>query len=247
MLASQGEGLQLVILDSFEALKGESGLSGAILAPPLANTPEVIAYVDAAELPFVRMGAERISAAGDKIGIDDRAAAREMTDYLIGLGHRRIGFVSGDPAFDVSRRRLAGFEDAMERAGFTMGCLFVEGDFSYESGLDAAEMLLSEPAPPSAIFAANDEMASACLAVAYKRNLRVPDQLSVVGFDDAPVSRAIYPALTTVRQGTQDMVGEAVRLLSARMNGDGAPAHDMIYEHSLMIRDSAAAPSTDFD
>ena len=242
MLAAQTVGAQLVVLDSLAALKAAPPIAGVLLSPPLANQLEVITYLVERGTPFVRIGAERTSDAGDKIGIDDRAAAREMAEHLIHIGHHRIAFISGDPRMDVSRRRRAGYEDAMTGANLVNRIMVEAGDFTFESGLSAAEALLSVSPCPTAIFAANDEMASACLAVAYKRNLRVPDMLSVVGFDDAPVSRAVYPALTTVRQGTRDMVGEAMALLDLRMSGDTAPVRDIAFAHSLELRDSAGPP-----
>jgi len=90
-------------------------------------------------------------------------------------------------------------------------------------------------------------MASAALATAYKLNIRVPDSLSVVGFDDAPVSRAIYPRLTTVQQSTQDMVGEAVRILADRISQKDAPLTNVILEHRILERESSAKPSTKVD
>jgi LacI family transcriptional regulator len=242
LLATQKLGSQLVVLEDLEALKAFGDLKGVVACPPLSNDPVVTAYLQASGQPFVRVGAERISDAGDKIGIDDRLAAREMTEYLIGLGHERIGFIEGDPLFDISRRRKAGFEDAMSHALCSDQMQIISGSFSYQSGLTASETLLSRRDRPTAIFAANDEMASACLAVAYKLNLRVPEQLSVVGFDDSPVSRAIYPALTTVRQGLQELVSDAFVLLSNRLGGDDAPFYDIIHQHDLIIRDSAGPP-----
>lgn len=242
LLATQKLGSQLVIVESLAALQEFSGLKGVVACPPLSNDLAVTTYLHASGLPFVRVGAERISDVGDKIGIDDRCAARDMTEYLIELGHKRIAFINGDPQFDVSRRRRAGFEDAMSHAGFSKYAQIVSGSFSYESGLKAAEDLLSSETIPTAIFAANDEMASACLAVAYKRNLRVPDQLTVVGFDDSPVSRAIYPALTTIRQGLKELVRDAFMLLSDRLSGDDVPFHDIVHQHELIIRDSAGPP-----
>lgn len=242
LLATQKSSAQLVIIDGLEALRLVSDLAGVVACPPLSNDPDVIAFLEASGRPFVRVGAEQVSDAGDKIGIDDRLAAREMTEYLIALGHSRIGFIGGDPAFDVSRRRLGGFEDAVVTVGLLEHAQVVSGDFSYESGLKAAEKLLFGSARPTAVFAANDEMASACLAVAYKLNLRVPDQLTVVGFDDSPVSRAIYPALTTMRQGSQDLVSDAFALLSQRLTGDDAPLYSIVHQHELIIRDSAGSP-----
>jgi LacI family transcriptional regulator len=215
-----------------------------VLSPPLSNDATVLSDLERRKVPFVRIGAEKTSVAGDRIGIDDRTAAQEMTEYLLGLGHRHIGFIKGDPAYDVSRRRYAGYLDAMEGANIAIQdewCL--TGDFSYESGLHCAEQLLALSSRPTAIFASNDEMASAALATAYKLNIRVPDALSVVGFDDAPVSRAIYPKLTTVKQSTQDMVGQAVRILAERISQSEAPFSNVILEHEILKRESSAKPS----
>lgn len=242
MLAAQSEAFQLVILESLELLKEVGPIAGVIACPPLANDPAILDYLSSSDLPFVRVGAERVSAVGDKVGIDDRVASQEMTEYLIGLGHRRIGFITGDAVYDVSRRRLAGFEDAVSQAEVDIQAVTAPGQFSYESGLEAAEKLLARDPRPTAIFAANDEMASACLAAAYKLNIRVPDELSVVGFDDSPVSRAIYPALTTVRQGMRELLSDAVKLLAKRVGGDTAPSHDIVHTHELIIRDSAGPP-----
>lgn len=243
LLATQQVGLQLVVINSLSELQGFDDVTGVVACPPLCNDPAIIKFLESGGRPYIRVGAERVSDAGDKIGIDDRLAAREMTEYLISLGHKRIGFIGGDPDFDVSRRRRAGFDDAMSDAGLTGNAEAVEGSFSYESGLRAAEALLHRETCLTALFAANDEMASACLAVAYKKNLRVPDQLTVVGFDDAPVSRAIYPALTTMRQGSQDLVSDAFRLLGERLSGDDAGAYDIIHRHELIIRDSSGPPA----
>ncbi len=242
LLAMQSEGYQLVMLDGLTAFHAEEGLAGVVACPPLANDPDILDALGESHLPFVRVGAERVSQIGDKVGIDDRAAAREMTDYLIKLGHRRIGFIEGAAIYDVSRRRLAGFNDAIHRSSGAVQSITASGDFSYASGLLAAEDLLSKDNRPTAIFAANDEMASACLAAAYKMNLRVPDELSVVGFDDSPVSRAVYPAITTVRQGVRDLLSASVDILSGRMSGDTRPAHDIIHAHEVIVRDSAGPP-----
>jgi LacI family transcriptional regulator len=244
MLSVQSVGFELFVGEGLADIEALDDLVGVLLSPPLSNDVALLRALERREIPFVRIGAEKTSEAGDRIGIDDRVAAKEMTEYLIGLGHRKIGFIKGDPDYDVSRRRFAGCIDAMNAAGLAIVEAYsVTGDFSYESGLRAAEKLLSLEERPTAIFASNDEMASAALATAYKLNIRVPDVLSVVGFDDAPVSRAIYPRLTTVQQSTQDMVGQAVRILADRISQKNKPLMNVILPHTILKRESSAPPS----
>lgn len=243
LLSAQSMGFQLFVGKALVDIEQFHDLIGVVLSPPLSNDTKLLSELESRKIPFVRIGAEKTSGAGDRIGIDDRIAAREMTEYLLGLGHRDIGFIKGDPVYDVSRRRYAGYLDAMGGANIAVEnkwCL--TGDFSYESGLRSAEQLLGLKSRPTAIFASNDEMASAALATAYKLNIRVPDALTVVGFDDAPVSRAIYPKLTTVKQSTQDMVGQAVRILADRISQSEAPMSNVILTHKIIERESSAKP-----
>lgn len=245
LLSAQSMGFQLFVGKALEDIENFDDLIGVVLSPPLSNDAKLLQELENRKIPFVRIGAEKTSEAGDRIGIDDRVAGKEMTEYLLGLGHRQIGFIKGDPAYDVSRRRFEGYMDAMTEAKISVeGNWCVTGDFSYESGLRCAEHLLALKERPTAIFASNDEMASAALATAYKLNIRVPDALSVVGFDDAPVSRAVYPRLTTIQQSTQDMVGQAVRILADRISQSEAPLTTVILAHRLLERESSAKPST---
>lgn len=249
MLACQPFGLQLALMQKSKIpaiLRQMDGgdLVGFVLTPPLSNDLELIKALTDAAIPFVRVGAERGSHAGDKIGVDDRIAACEMTRYLLELGHRRVGFIAGDDNYDVSRRRMMGYLDGLAAYNISRDeSLIIEGDFSYASGLSCAEVLLKQEVRPTAIFASNDDMAAGCLASAYKLGVRVPDALSIVGFDDAPFSRIIYPALTTVHQSIQQMMQEAVTILAARRSDPLSPLRDAVIKHSLVIRDSSAPPS----
>ena len=245
MLSAQAMGFTLFVGRSLDDILQFDDLRGVVLSPPLSNDTALIEELEKLEIPFVRVGAEKTSEAGDRIGIDDRAAAKEMTNYLLGLGHKKIAFIKGDPIYDVSRRRFEGYRDAMADAKISVEAdWLITGDFSYESGLRCAEHLLALKNRPTAIFASNDEMASAALATAYKLNIRVPSALSVVGFDDSPVSRAIYPKLTTVQQSTQDMVGQAVQILAKRISYSQGPLMSVILEHRILQRESSAKPST---
>lgn len=221
-------------------LSGE--LVGVILVPPLCDDAVLIERLEAEGIPCVRLGAQSAAGRSDRVGIDDRTAAADMTRYLVSLGHRRIGFVGGEQSVSASESRLLGYHDALSQSGTPADpALVVYGDFSYASGLAGVEALLSLQAPPTAIFASNDEMAAACLAGAYRRGLRVPEMLSVAGFDDAPFSRIISPSLTTVRQPIDEMMAQAVAILAQRRSAPSAPLRDVIIDHTLVIRESSSA------
>jgi LacI family transcriptional regulator len=137
-----------------------------------------------------------------------------MTRYLLSLGHKNLGFIVGAPNQTASAQRYAGFKAAMRDAGLKLRPEWVKhGSFSYRSGLLAAEQLLAAAQRPSAIFASNDDMAAAAIAVAHRLQIDVPSQLMIAGFDDTPLATTIWPTLTTVRQPIAAMARKAVELL----------------------------------
>lgn len=225
-----------------------AGVDGIILAPPLCDAERLLELVIGADALAVAVSSgkppERINA----IGIDDHRAAYDMTRHLLQLGHQRIGFIIGDPQQHCSDCRRAGFEQALRDAGMDIAtaAAFAQGDFGYRSGLDAADLLLSAPDRPTAVFASNDDMAAATVAIAHRKGLEVPADLTVVGFDDAPVATTIWPELTTLRQPTTQMAGVAVDLLvrhiRARRAGADMPREHLLMSHELVRRQSDAAP-----
>lgn len=222
-------------------------IHGMLLPPPLCDVPEVIAAVARAGLPAVAVATGRPSPDISAVSIDDYQAAFAMTRHLTALGHQRIGFVTGNPDQTASERRLAGYRDAIAAAGLDSSDeLIAPGLFSYRSGLDAAEILLDRADPPSAIFATNDDMAAACVAVAHRRGLDVPSDLTVCGFDDTALATTIWPELTTIHQPIADMVRAAVELLvreiRAQRNGGPASPQHLLLDFTLVRRQSDAAP-----
>ena len=199
------------------------GVDGVILPPPLCDSHLIVERLEAAGIPTVVVATGDPPRSASAIRIDDFRAAETMTRHLIDLGHRRIGFVRGHPNQTASAQRHAGFEAAMTAAGLPVDPdLVVQGYFTYHSGLEAADRLMSLATPPTAIFASNDDMAAAAIAVAHRIGLDVPRDLTVCGFDDTALATTVWPPLTTIRQPVAAMSREAVVLLSAAIRRKAA-------------------------
>jgi LacI family transcriptional regulator len=191
-----------------------------------------------------RNGAVALALAGDRAGlptvdVDHRAGARQMTEHLLGLGHRRIGFIAGPVAVSTARQRLDGFRDAMQAACLDASAV-VEGGFTYAGGVDAAERLLL--ASPTAIFAASDEMATGALTAARMAGLTVPADLSVVGFGDTARAGQAVPALTTVFMPRHEIGAAAMEMVLAALGPTKRPASSQTVAHHVGTRGSAAPP-----
>lgn len=229
-------------LAAFEELVA-SGVSGVILTPPLGESPAVLGMLRASGLPIASVGAHQVAGA-ICVRIDDRQAAYEMTRDLIGLGHRDLGFIVGNPDQAASAERLAGFHAAVREVDGIRTAV-AQGDFSYASGLVAAEQLLDAARPPTAIFASNDDMAAATVSVAHRRHLGVPGELTVVGFDDTTAAVTLWPPLTTVHQPVRRLAAEALGLLATEIAA--AQPHvdrpDRVLAHSIVRRQSTASPN----
>ncbi len=221
-----------------QSTQTDSHIAGFILAPPLSDDIALLENLEKIGLPFVRLGTEHPGAGGIRLSIDDHKAAKDVTEHLIALGHKNIAFIKGPSDYRASQLRWAGFQAALAEAGLPLNqALIAQGDFSYASGIEAAERLLTQDSLPTAIFAANDDMAAGCLAAAYKCGIRVPDKLSLAGIDDSPIATCVYPPLTTIRQSMADMVEKAVEQLSRLSVSEKTT---LILPHQLIQRQSTA-------
>jgi len=223
-----------------------SGISGVLLAPPLGEAPEVQRVLREAGCIRAAVGAYQ-SPETICVRIDDRAASYEMTRRLLDLGHRRLGFVLGNPDQAASAERMAGFYAAVRETG-GVEVQVAQGDFTYMSGLAAAEQLLSSANRPTAIFASNDDMAAAVVSVAHRRHLDVPGELTVAGFDDTTAAITLWPPLTTVHQPVRALAAEALGLLIAEIEVRGGKSRvprESILDHSIVERQSTAPASSD--
>jgi len=224
------------------ALSQQLAPDGVLLAPPLSSATTLHGEIARLNLPCVRIAPRSATGNTPCVLMDDRAAARQMTEYLLSHGHRRIAFVTGPAEHAASAQRLAGYRAALrawsvaEHPG-----LVVDGDFTFDGGRQAAGAVLgSGRQAPTAIFASNDEMAAGCLAEAHRRGLRVPADLSVTGFDDTWIANKLYPPLTTIRQPIREMGHAATGQLLALIEGL-APKQTQRFTHQLIERQSAAA------
>jgi LacI family transcriptional regulator len=168
-----------------------------------------------------------------------QAAARHLVD----LGHRRIAYLGGRAAAECSQARLAGFRSALEAAGASLADELVQSmdDFHYEDGLAGAPRLLALPDRPTAIFAASDELARGAIEAARSVGMSVPQDLSVVGFDDTEIARIASPPLTTVRQPLQEMGAVALRTVLRLVAGEKIDANHVELATELVVRASTAA------
>ncbi|MCD2324192.1 LacI family DNA-binding transcriptional regulator [Sphingomonas sp. IC-56] len=230
-----------------------TSVGGVILPPPLSESGPVRDVLEAAGIPWVSVAMGRPPEDCLNVRIDDFEASAAMTRHLLDLGHCHIGFIRGNPNQTSSEERFRGFAAALEEAGMEASAMPVEqGDFTFRSGIDAAERLLDSDHVPTAIFASNDDMAAAAVGVAHRRGLHVPQDVSIVGFDDTSLATTVWPELTTVRQPIAPMAEAALALLLARIRADRAAGNgggfgatdlqDQVLEHALVVRQSSGRP-----
>lgn len=219
-----------------------SGLEGMVIAPPMCDDPATVRELVEARFPFVRIAPTVQPDASPAVGIDDIAAAREMTRHLLELGHKRIAFINGDPTHAASAERLIGFRQAMADHGLSVDeTLIDQGLYTFESGLLAGRRLLASKTRPTAVFAANDDMAAGVLMAAHERGLTIPNDVSVAGFDDSLISRVVWPQLTTIHQPTYTMANRATDALLALIDGTRQDGRIHL-DHALLTRGSTAPP-----
>ncbi|BDP43547.1 LacI family transcriptional regulator (plasmid) [Deinococcus aetherius] len=245
--AAEDAGMTLAVLTTSgnEALERERGAllrtlaDGVLLILPTDDEPQVFRGV----VPVVMAGG--MGTYG--VQSDNRHGGHLAARHLLELGHRRIAHIRGATVTALNREEAAareqGFLEVLGEAGVSVPAEYLrDGDFSESGGQAAAEALLRLPEPPTAIFAANDSTAFGVLRAAERLGVRVPGDLSLVGFDDVTSSALTTPALTTVRQPLQEMGAAAVRMLLALTRGEPPAEPHLLFPTTLVVRDSTAPP-----
>ncbi len=212
---------------------------GVVLTPPITDYAPLLKRLRERNVPYASVSPmQRNGVIG--VTMDEQGAARAIVEHLLALGHRRIAHVIGIADHGASRWRLAGYREAMTAAGLPEDpALVVQGAFTFGSGVAAARELFALEQRPTAVFAANDDMATGVMWAAGEYGLKVPHDLSVCGFDDTPLARQLWPALTTIQQPSREMGKIAATQLLNLLRGRG-PGQLVQVPFSLQIRDSTA-------
>lgn len=232
------------IKDAFETLMSRRRPDGVVLLAPYANNEKIGFVLQEMDIPVVRVGPVDATNQDILVEIDDYQAAIEVVRHLTGLGHKRIGFIRGSENQRASHVRFSGFSMAMEAAGLAMdNDLIRSGSFDFSSGYEAGLYYLKQDDRPTAVFASNDDMAAGLVAAYTEHGLKVPDDLSVVGFDDASIATCMRPFLTTVRQPLSDLGANAAReLIGSLSENRKSEARRIVLDHEFVLRDTTAPP-----
>ncbi len=216
---------------------------GVILVPPLSDNISIRNALFNASIPYVLITPRQVDTGVPSVDMDDKRAAFDLVSHLIQFGHVRIAHIMGHPDHGVSELRYKGYISALEHANLSVQREYVlQGEFSAASGRAAARQLLRLPVLPTAIFAANDEMAAGAIMVAGELGIRVPEDISIVGFDDSLIAENMSPPLTTVRQPIEAMAAGAVDLLIEVARNRSARAEQDLkrqYPFNIVYRKSA--------
>ncbi len=246
------KGIQLQIRSADEAaLKdmvavahdmARKGVQALLLMPPYAEMLGEQVGPDGLGVPAAAIATAGALPHITTVRIDNRSALQAVMQRLIAQGRQRIAVISGPPRHSDSLARLEGYREALRTHGITPDpALQAEGDFTFQSGLAAAERLLDLSPRPDAIVSMNDDMAAAVLWVAHQRGVKLPEEMSVTGFDDTLIATRVWPPLTTVRQPIRDMAAEAMEWLAhaVRHPDRYKEAQDIVLPFAMVERQSA--------
>jgi LacI family transcriptional regulator len=219
-----------------------SRVDGLILTPPLCDRKSLIATINKSGTPLVTISPGSAEVSQFSVSTNDREICAEMTEYLASLGHKRIAFITGNPDHKAIEYRFLGYRDGLKNSGLEFSKRLVKsGDNSFRSGEECTRKLLQGKNPPTAIFAANDDMATGVLRAAHQMGVKIPAELSVAGFDDIPLAEQIYPALTTIRQPVRKMAEVAAEILMSQVRAQPVDRETHKVDAELRIRESTGA------
>ncbi|MES1200192.1 MAG: LacI family DNA-binding transcriptional regulator [Pseudomonadota bacterium] len=217
-------------------------LMGVVLTPSVSEDERVKDLLEEIGCAYIRVASVPVDEPEHMIVSNDRIGGHLAAKHLAELGHKNVGFISGPPSFRSSHERRGGFSDGLAEHGVKLPSdHVVAAAYTFETGLDAALTLLALKPRPTAIFAGNDEMAAGVLHAARQLNLRVPEDLSIVGFDDFQIASRVWPPLTTIRTPTREIGRMAAeKLMGQEREEDGKDAESApVTEPTLVVRESS--------
>jgi LacI family transcriptional regulator len=246
-------GLNLIIVDTRDDARHESAavanllahhIEGLVIAPADGWRDLTLPLLRDRPIPYVVVDRIDPDLRADQVGVENEASTAAVVDHLIALGHRRIGLVAGIPGLSTSAERLRGYHLAHQRAELAVDpALIVDGASTSEGGRRATLALLDLPDPPTAVFAANNNMTIGTLAALRAAGIKVPRDLAVAAFDDFAWADLFSPGLTTVAQPSAAIGARAVQLLLRRMHDPDAPPQTVRLPAEIMHRESCGCPA----
>ncbi|MFT7566069.1 MAG: LacI family transcriptional regulator [Gammaproteobacteria bacterium] len=230
------------LINNIEQLLQTSRLDGIVLTPPFGDFAELASFLKSKKIPYARVASALLQDDSISVRSNDEQGAFEITEHLINLGHKSIAFIKGHPDHSATQQRFKGYRRSLASHGIEFDERLVEeGNFSYHSGVDSARSILDLSPRPTAVFASNDYMAAAVLKLATQRQLKVPDDISIAGFDNAPIARHIWPGLTTIAQPVEEMTKQAVTQLISHIAQPQEQPYQVTLESRLITRESTSA------
>lgn len=220
-----------------------SRLAGLVLTPPFSEMPDIAAALDKKGVDYVRIisGSTPSDKLQNCVLVDDFTAAFRITNHLLDQGHTKLAFLCGDEEHSSSGERLAGFQAALTKRGITANSHYIiPGTYSFESGVQGAQKLLTMADKPTAIFACNDEIAAGALFCARLSQVSIPEQLAIAGFENSPFSRQTWPPLTTANQPNKTIARQAAELLfkASKQQTKSTTFEQPVFVPELVVRES---------
>lgn len=228
------------VLDQLHSFAVQQRPFGVILSPSVSEDEKIAADLRDLGCDYVRIASVILDEPHRMVRTHDARGAAQAGQHLASIGHRQIAHIHGPESFRSAHERRSGFKAGLEEFGIELDAdLMVEGAYTFDSGVKAAERLLFRKNRPTAIFAGNDEMAMGVYVAARKAGLSIPDDLSIVGFDDTPMAARVWPPMTTVRSPIREIGKAAAELLKGRLAGK-LPAEPVTFEPEIVVRESTA-------
>jgi LacI family transcriptional regulator len=227
------------LIQRLRELLVSSRMDGLILTPPMTENQELLDFLVSSGTPYVLISPLDNSQSELSVSVDDSVITQQAIQSLIDFGHRRIGFITGLRTRSGSEMRLLGYQQALEKNNISYDeSLIVQGNFTFGSGVLAAQELLRHENPPTAIFASNDYMAAGVMKAALQLRISIPHELSLCGFDDTPVAGYMSPGLTTIRHPLERLASHAGELLIRQLKKHTQPLEVETLKSELILRGS---------
>ena len=231
-------------LDRIRTFATQARVDGALLPAPIGDLEGVVELMRELEIPIATITPKQPADDAINVSCDDARTSQALTEFLIEQGHRRIGFIKGHPDHRASEERYVGYKKALKKHSIKLDSSLVhQGYFTFDSGRAATSKLLSLKDRPTAVMASNDDMAAGAAFTIREFGLTVPDDVSIVGYDDTPVAAHIWPPLTTARQPIEAMAEHAGQLLIRRLRGEEVESPESAFHCEVVIRQSTRAVS----